>query len=168
MVVYWAGNAGGFGRTWVGFGSNAAYLSSLGFAVRETISSAKYTPDYELQSQISGGTYAKVVHGLYYWGHGYIPDPQTKRSPGLARAGGQPMLDYQATGLGNLQLNYKLAIALIYACFSNDGQSALSSGRPGSIFHGYTGTLYPFPPFRADFQARTYIKRGDQGTRNGN
>jgi hypothetical protein len=59
-------------------------------------------------------------------------------------------------------IEYKMALALLYACNNNTAKPHLSAApEPGSIFHGYTGTLIPALQF---FSVSSHIKRGDQAT----
>ena len=165
VIAYWAGDVGFAGRMYVGFSSNVSYLRSLGFQVPATIFNNK-TARLDLSSKLESSASSKHLHGLYFWGHGYSPSVPGGLSPGVTPRGGPPMMYYQDTGADAVSLSYKMALVLMYACYSNAGKSTLSSGTAASVYHGYTGILYPFPPFRSDFQAKTFIRMGQQGTGN--
>jgi len=161
VYAYWAGFelrlAGRtlrVGKPWVSWNPNVAYLRSLGFNVvaMDHVPGAAYALQNRLQKDASN----KVLHGLYFWGHGRAPYPST----GLVSDSGDSLLDY-----ATINLPYGMALGLIFACDSNSGNTALLSGSAGSIWHGYTGTLYPFKPRSAEWDVGNYIKHRDQGTK---
>jgi hypothetical protein len=95
----------------------------------------------------------KELHGLYFWGHGTAPYP----SGYLVSDSGDPLLQFSS-----VNLPYKMALGLVFACDSNSGESALMSGNQNQIWKGFTDTLVPWP-FRA-YHAKHYIHHGDQAT----
>jgi RHS repeat-associated protein len=162
IYAYWAGDAGWIGKTWVNWESNISYLRSLGFQVTEYSHERKWAK--KIHRILENAAFGKHLHGLYYWGHGWAPYP----SAGLTNLNCDDIVYYSDMFIGDvirpgIRLPYKMALGLVYACDSNSGRSALSSGMSGSIWHGYTGTLYPIFPF--GHEVNKHIKHGDQGTR---
>jgi hypothetical protein len=149
--AYWAGDMWGLGKWWVHWPDSTWYLRYIGFKVVETDKSADSKP-LELQSLLTETASRKELHGLYFWGHGLYPYPST----GLAARNGPTLLRY-----AQIDLAYKMALGLVFACDSNSGKNALLSNTPGSIWHGYTGDLYPQFGF---FWVIQWIHEGDQGT----
>jgi hypothetical protein len=127
-------------------------LRSLGFDVTE-IRHQKGS-NWRLQSELISGANAKKLHGLYFWGHGSAPYP----AQFLMTSKRDVVLEF-----ASVNLSYKMALGLVFACDSNNGQSALMSGAPGSIWHGFTGTLVPWP-FK-HYHPRHWIAHGAQQTK---
>ena len=151
VYAYWAGDLGKAGKVWVRWNSSISYLEKLGFKVYSTNHHAG--KKLALQSILSSGANMKILHGLYFWGHGYAPYP----SVGLTNSDGEPMLYYS-----RINLSYKMALGLVFACDSNSGKSALFSNSPGGIWNGYSGTLYPLHP---GYHVSNWIRSGQQGTK---
>ena len=111
--------------------------------------------NFMLQEMLERLSRTSLLHGLYYWGHGRWPYP----SKGLITRSKDRLLTYSM-----INLNYKMALGLVFACDSNSGKSSLFSNTPGSIWKGYSGTLYPI----TDYYVGYYIKQGQQNTNNVN
>lgn len=168
VICYWAGNAGGLGSWWVDWEDSVTYLDALGFdAVEYTHSQSTY---HALQSILERNAQAKVLHGLYFWGHGgtmglYAGDGLLSVTDEVLAYmdhwDGPAGATYFVTGI---DLPYKMALGLVFACYSNYGRYALVSNTPGCIWQGYSGVLNPtLDPDQ--FAADNYIKPGQQGTR---
>lgn len=146
VVAYWAGNAGAIGRWWVSWNSSVGYLQDRGFNV---VNFHHTRGDrYRLRDELLSRADAKALHGLYFWGHG--------NTQVLASKHGDVLVDY-----ARFSLSYKMALGLVFACDSNSGRSAFMSGN--GIWNGYTGILYPLPPWT--FDADKYIHPGNQATK---
>jgi RHS repeat-associated protein len=151
VVAYWAGDLGWVGRWWVRWNSSIKYLGKRGFNVDDQRHQRGST--WALQTSLQSKAGAKELHGLYFWGHGTAPYPAQY----LASSTGDVLLEFSSANL-----SYKMALGLVFACDSNAGQSALSSGTSGHIWKGFSGTLVPWP-FR-HYHARHYISPGQQET----
>lgn len=151
VVAYWAGDLGWVGRWYVRWNSSTKYLGKRGFYVDDQRHQRGTT--MALQNLLTSRAGAKELHGLYFWGHGSAPYP-ARYLMGSSR---DILLDFQT-----VNLNYKMALGLVFACDSSSGQSALMSGTSGSIWKGFTGTLVPWP-FR-HYHAKHYIHAGQQET----
>jgi hypothetical protein len=159
VYAYWAGNLWGFGKYWVGWDDSVWYLKALGFRVVE-MDNPSNVKRLALQNLLEASSGSKELHGLYFWGHGIERrGPNPYPSPGLIGASGPALLMY-----GEISLSYKMALGLVFACDSNTGQPALFSNSQGGIWHGYSGTLYPFD--FGGYSVWNFISPGDQGTRN--
>jgi RHS repeat-associated protein len=156
VIAFWGGDAGAIGRWWVSWNSNVRYLKARGFYVDE-VHADPATQTGATQSELEASASSKTLHGLYFWGHGNVQGVGSRRR--------FPLVNYGDTTLPTIHLNYKMALALVFACESNSGQPALSAGTAGSIWHGYTGILYPVNPWRSDFKVKTYLHKGDQATK---
>lgn len=55
----------------------------------------------------------------------------------------------------HLPLSYQIGFAFIYACGTNTAKSKLKS----TLWHGYSGTLYPINPFDSDWPLKKYPTR---------
>ena len=161
VYAYWAGNVGNFGKGWVNWNSSVKHLKDLGFKVSEAdhVSGTSLV----LQNALQAAAKHKMLHGLYFWGHGWKPYP----SDGLTD-GTEDVLYYKNTTSKNvsmpgIKLSYKMALGLVYACDSNSGKTALSSQSPGSIWHGYNKTLKPIIP--GVWHVKKRISHGDQETK---
>ncbi|MCL4181637.1 MAG: hypothetical protein KJ072_28355 [Verrucomicrobia bacterium] len=151
VVAYWAGDLGWAGRWFVGWNSSINYMEDRGFHVEEY--KHRVGEQWTLQRLLPLRAYTKQLHGLYFWGHGSAPYPADY----LMSSHGDVILAF-----AGLNLNYRMALGLVFACDSNNGKNALMSGTPGSIWKGFSGTLYPWP-FR-HYHSRHYIKPFDQET----
>ena len=151
VVAYWAGDLGWVGQWWVRWNSSIEYLEKRGFNVDDQRHQKGST--WALQTSLQSKAAGKELHGLYFWGHGSAPYPAQY----LVSSDGDALLEFSS-----VNLSYKMALALVFACDSNAGQSALSSGTSGSIWKGFSGTLVPWP-FR-QYHAKHYIKPFDQET----
>ena len=151
VYAYWAGEAGPKGKWYVGWDPSVSYLNKLGFKV---IDIDHRTGDKRfLQGILAHAASGKTLHGLYFWGHGYSPYP----SSGLTSPTGDPVVMYS-----EINLVYRMALGLVFACDTNSGKNVLFSNAPGGIWNGYSGTLVPLFKF---FHVRHWIKSGDQGTK---
>ena len=155
-IAYWGGDVGAIGRWWVSWNSNVRYLKARGFYVDE-VRASPATQTADLQNQLEASDSSKTLHGLYFWGHGNVQ--------GIGSRKKFPLVNYGDTTLPTIHLNYKMALALVYACESDSGKPYLSSGTAGSIWHGYPGILYPVNPWRTDFKVKTYLHKGAQATK---
>ena len=164
VYSYWAGwtGPGSIGKAWVNWNSSVRYLESLGFMVPE-FDHVNGT-SYVLQQLLEGASMNKTLHGFYFWGHGWGPYP----SPGLT-ADGSPddILYYHDVNppggpKRGIRLQYGMALGLVFACDSLSGEPWLSSGTPGSIYHGYRRTLRPIIP--GGYHVFHWIYYGDQET----
>ncbi len=128
VLAYWGGELGGFGKWWVMWGTDVNTLKTRGFNV----------PEHEgwtagaLQTKIQAGTKAKQLHGILFWGHGYIGGVLTDSSQ---KGNAQYESDY-----GSWNPAYKLGLGVLFACHTQSGRGQFSGG---AIFWGKTGTLVP-------------------------
>ena len=164
IYAYWAGDMGEIGKLWVNWNSNISYLSSLGFRVIE-YKNVKGAQHLSVQHGLENASISRVLHGVYYWGHGYGPYP----SDGLTDSIGTAHIYYIGVQRFNkpsmtpISLSYKLALGLVFACDSNSGKSTLLSSSSGAIWKGFSGTLYPI--FPRVYGISGIIKPGMQGTK---
>jgi RHS repeat-associated protein len=160
VYACWAGWSGlGIGKCWVDWNPSVAYLKQLGFEVTEYDYSSSSTVSDALQNNLTTSANSKSLHGLYYWGHGYAPSGQGDTSAGLVNQADVELLAY-----GSINLPYKMALGLVFACYSDDGASSLFSSASSGIWHGYSGVLNPVWPLNQNFNVNQYIKSGDQDT----
>lgn len=157
VIAAWGGNCGGMGKLYVSWDFNINYLNDLGFHVDEINYSGNKIEENSLGVFLEKSTKDKVVHGLYFWGHGNTTALYNAQNGKLLRN-------------GNLKLAYKLAACFIFACESNSQKSMLSSGSPGSIWFGTpVGEIYkPYPNRVPEFLLESHIKYKEQGTRSFN
>ena len=102
-----------------------------------------------MQKQLEMSSQARALHGLYFWGHG--------NEEGVGSSNSMQIW------WGSLKLNYKIGLGLIFACYGNRGQNALSSRTTGSIWYGYDGVLYPICP--RVYHVKSFIRHGMQGAK---
>jgi hypothetical protein len=178
VIAFWAGDLAflGIGKGWVGWNGQIDYLKNLGFKVESKDHVKGSTLVF--QNMVELGSSSKSLQGIYFWGHGGYNRPNAKGLPYPATAVGakpyEPELvwngvwDVNAAGTwyktatANVDLKYKLALALMFACDTNSAESALSAKpAPNAIFHGYPDTLIPLGK---NFALRNWIKAGDQST----
>jgi len=69
-LVYWAGEYGGLGKQFIGYNDDRATLRSRGFMVEEV----RGLTASGLIDHIQNSMANKYLHGLYYWGHGFLPE----------------------------------------------------------------------------------------------
>ncbi len=158
VLAYWAGWGKDFGKSWVNWGRDVSYLSSLGFMVDDT---SGWTAE-EFQGYLSSQTKSKSLHGLFFWGHGYYENDEVDKKKKIYIGLITDNDKYDGTELyvtlyAKWKLEYKLALGIIFAC----GGRAAEDGRfTGDIFWGDPDTLYPI----GTPAVRSIIKPGDQGT----
>jgi RHS repeat-associated protein len=150
VYAYWAGNCGGVGKWAVSWSPSVSYLGSLGFCVIQ--SDHPHGTTLILQQTLQSAAASKHLHGLYFWGHGFLPFPST----GLACPQGEAEVWYN-----QINLVYRMALGLVFACDSNSGAGALSAWEIGTIWHGYTGTLIP----SGYYGVEQWIQYGNQETK---
>jgi hypothetical protein len=160
VVAYWAGDVGAIGRAWVFRGRRVRELRRRGFLVEDMRFRPNWriewtrpdgegdTPDYEwvpvtggsprgeLQGKLESLASTRVLHGLYFWGHGW---------PGGAGANDGEGFSVQVY-YGDINLAYKMGLGWVHACYSNYGKSSLVSGTPGHEWIGYDAVLSPVLP----------------------
>jgi hypothetical protein len=144
------------GKSLVAWGRNINHLKNLGFHVLEYDVRGRQDASSEVLELFAVLTRTKQLHGVYAWGHGYVPDKATGESGWTD--GRSFSLHYSDIALA---LNYKLGLVLINACFGAKGETALSSGTTGSKFYGFKGVLIPGIQ---DTYTWRLIKPGEQGT----
>jgi RHS repeat-associated protein len=187
VYAFWGGQLSGFGRWHTHWNESIAYLQELGFKVIEyhhvfnktwvkkgmgwfrPLPSNSLNKFY-LDDELIDLAKKKELHGLYFWGHGDKDKPNTTaegllagnttlRLPLFSETEGVLRYDYIQA-----RLPYKMALGLVFACFSNIGKSALSSGTAGSIWEpGYDWYLIPLGV--GTYHVGRWIKPGDQETR---
>lgn len=154
--------------------SSVAHLKSLGFSV--VVQDHVPGTDRILQNALIAASNNRTLHGMYFWGHGRASgghwEPNSPGDsvqhwvddwPAVALVSPQNNVAVMFNEMGGLQ--YKMALAVVWACDSNSGKSALFSGSPGSIWFGWSGLLdpvgHPFYPYFIGNQ----IHHGDQMTK---
>jgi len=178
VIAFWAGDNLflNFGKGYVGWNGQIDYLKNRGFNV-ESKDHVKGTT-LVFQGMVEDASSAKTLQGIYFWGHGGFNQPNASGHGYPATAVGsrdyEPELVWGGvwginkagvwylTKTKSVVLKYKLALALMFACDTNSGESALSAKpAPGAIFHGYNDTLVPIGK---NFALRHWLHPGDQST----
>ena len=83
---------------------------------------------------------------------GYAPYP----SVGITNKDGDVILIYS-----EINLAYKMALGLLFACDGNSGKNKLFSNASGGIWHSYDKTLIPLDSYHMN----SWLSPGDQGTK---
>jgi RHS repeat-associated protein len=172
VYAYWAGNGSSAGKTWVSWDSSVKYLSDLGFFVDDEDHVMGSTA--VLQYNLTFLANQKWLHGAYFWGHGFfssLTPPLTGKSTYLGWTPGWSVLTTfipfvhppgdAVLKYGTVNLPYKMALGLMFACDSNKGKPELFSNTIGSIWHGYDGVMFPILP---SYHVNHYISPGGQAT----
>ncbi|MGI6494683.1 MAG: RHS repeat-associated core domain-containing protein [Kiritimatiellia bacterium] len=155
VYAYWAGALGGVGKSSVHWDGSINYLSGLGFKV---IPYEHSVGNYwVLNSILPNAANSRALHGLYFWGHGNT-DALGSHYGNFNGGSQDPVLSY-----GSLHLPYKMALGLMFACYSDSGKPTLFSNAPGAIWHGYTGILVPIPLLNS-YHVSNFISAGSQET----
>ena len=169
VVAYWSGKdmftirGKTVGKRGVAWNESVNYLKELGFYV---IESANDKNRYlQFQRTIQDQSKRKTLHGVYYWGHGGNGGlwPDEKRSTIDLKYGSIFDDSHQETvaTVPIVNLQYKLALGLVFACSSDSAKPFLSAKpAPNAIWNGYPGLLVPF----GNFYVGRWIKPGDQST----
>jgi RHS repeat-associated protein len=141
ILMFWTGELGGFGRSWVRWDSQAEWLRAGGFDVVEQLNdgAGPWTGAQFLQ-WLSTSSGAKELHGLVVWGHGWrggFSDKNPSR--------------FQVTYKEAVaHLRYTLGLVVLNVCeggWSKATNNGLEGGRDlvasNGEFWGVTKTLYP-------------------------
>lgn len=107
-----------------------------------------------LEGYIQSATKAKQLHGIFFWGHGYIggvlTDSKHKEDPSYYS-------NYASWNPG-----YKLGLGMLFACHT---QSARNQFSANAIFWGKTGVLVPHGFHLFGPTIESLIPPGAQGTK---
>ena len=120
------------------------------------------TPD--LTSSLHDRTNKKVLHGVYFWGHGIYTRSGKNRKKiyvGLKTENEEVFNDMRLNSDNGI--SYRLGLVLLYACGTEAGSSILGSHAPGYLEYVKKGTLWPVLPW--SFYLEHVITPGQQGTK---
>jgi hypothetical protein len=128
----------GMGPIWVSWSPQLDYLTKLGFNVSpysQTGKTGSAMPQSRYYGLIQSTSSQKELHGLFAWGHG---DNFSFHSGKSVK---DPIYWYDEI---NARLQYKLALVVINACYSDNPKSReLISDSPGSIFQAHEKICTP-------------------------
>jgi len=162
IVAYWAGELGLFGMWWVSWDEEVRYLEERGFYVGQPqpLTASRF------QNLMRSFSEAKILHGLYFWGHGFrytVSQGQERWNPGI--------MTLKESNVGspysNWNLDYELGFGLMYCCYGRFGRRYFSRN---AEFWGKYGVLNPvfgeyLVPFHGHIPSVSEILLpGEQGT----
>jgi hypothetical protein len=168
--MYWAGDANflSFGKWWVGWNQDGNYFRARGFLVQKMDSASAHGKKDQkkgasgvagslLDAEVGSMTEGSELHGLMIQAHGTT----------ATVAGGIAYSDIAGA------LKYKLGLAIINACDSQDGATSLAA-TPNGIAKGHTGWHDPsggwawvkgLAPGTPLIHPQDVLRPGDQATK---
>jgi RHS repeat-associated protein len=161
-IIYalWIGELGKLGRHGVEWDSNVRSLERLGFHVVNTILDnippSNNSTAIMVFDQVTALSRAKMLQGLFVWGHGMRPDTSNNSAmTNAAKTFGLVYSDFDRA------LSYKLGFVVLDVCHGAKGRKYISNDGVGSIFFGLNGLLVPFVN---NANVWGQINPGEQGT----
>jgi len=170
VLAFWAGELGGFGKSWVQWRSDADVLAARGFKVNEQ-SGWKVQ---QFEDYIRNSTTSKELHGIFFWGHGWgykesgdfvnVADGILWTGTILDSSHKNPKKDFDDywSTYTDWRPKYYLGLGVLWACGTNAARFQFG---PSAIFRGSEGVLYPHGLHLFGDPMDRIIPPGAQGTK---
>ncbi|HRT52268.1 MAG TPA: RHS repeat-associated core domain-containing protein [Anaerohalosphaeraceae bacterium] len=148
VLAYWAGEAGGLGKHYVGWSRDINGLKGQGYYIEDE---EGWTAS-QFENYLSSKTQSQELYGIFFWGHGFwirdnepwsIWDPFSWNRD--RDWGGLVVSKDEYSYYSDWGLKYKLALGLMYACGTNAARDKFSDD---ARFFGSEEVLVPIgtPP----------------------